>query len=168
MAGRTVVIGIGNDCRGDDAAGLEAVRLLAAAVPAHVTVALSRGDPAGLVETWTGAGLAVVVDAAASGAPPGTVHRYRETPAEPGPGLPARSPPTGTHSAGLAEAVGLGRVLGRLPRELVVYGIEGADFAVGAAMTPVVARATQRVAALVAGRITSRSPLSLDDPLPPV
>ncbi|MFB9724993.1 hypothetical protein [Planobispora longispora] len=44
-SGRTVVIGIGDERRGDDAAGPEAVRLLAGAVPAHVTIAAGRGIP---------------------------------------------------------------------------------------------------------------------------
>jgi hydrogenase maturation protease len=36
-----------------------------------------------------------------------------------------------THGLGLAEAVELGRTLDRLPRSLVIFGIEAASFPVG-------------------------------------
>ena len=38
-----------------------------------------------------------------------------------------------SHAFNLAEAVALGRALGRLPTRLVIYGIEGASFAPGSA-----------------------------------
>jgi len=130
------VIGLGNAARGDDAAGLLAARAVGG-------VEL-EGDPSALLDLLDGAPAATLVDAVASGAAPGTVHRF-DASAEP---LPAslRSS-TSTHAIGLADALELARALGRLPRRVIVYGIEGAAFAAGDAVTPAVARAVEHVAA---------------------
>jgi hydrogenase maturation protease len=124
---------VGNAWRGDDAAGLVVARRLGGL--GH------EGDAVGLLDAWAGAAHAVVVDAAASGAPPGTIHRFDA--AAP---LPAHALRSSTHAFGVADAVELARSLGRLPARLDVYAIEGADFTLGAGLSPPVARA---VAALV-------------------
>jgi hydrogenase maturation protease len=138
-----LVIGAGNDLRRDDAAGLEAVRRLR---NAGVRVLEARGDLAGLADAWTAEDSVFVVDAARTGAPPGTVHRF-EAASTPLPAVFARG---STHAIGVAEAVELARALGRLPRSLVVYGIEGSDFAHGEGLSPAVAGAVAEVAARIA------------------
>jgi hydrogenase maturation protease len=130
-----VVIGVGNAARGDDAAGLIAARRLGGLE--------HEGDPVALLDVWRGAELAVVIDAVSSGAEPGTVHRFDAT-AEP---LPAHlRGSSSTHALGLAEAIELGRALGRLPARLIVYGIEGERFEAGTELTPAVAAAVEAVA----------------------
>ena len=52
---------------------------------------------------------------------------------------------------GLAEAIGLSRVLRKAPRDIIVFAVEGACFAAGAPMSPEVAAA----AAEVAGRVVA-------------
>jgi hydrogenase maturation protease len=54
---------------------------------------------------------------------------------------------------GAAEAIELARTLGRLPRRLVVYGIEGASFHPGAPLTPAVADAVKMAAGMVRAEI---------------
>lgn len=136
---RAVVVGVGNDYRGDDGAGLAVARLLRGlGVPAVD----NGGDPAELIEAWTDTGVAVVIDAARSGDPPGTVRRHA--------GL--RELPEGTastHALSLADAVALGRALGRLPGELVVYTVEGAGFVLGASLSRPVASSVPEVARAV-------------------
>jgi hydrogenase maturation protease len=124
---------VGNAWRGDDAAGLVVARRLGGL--------RHEGDAVGLLDAWAGAGHAIVVDAAASGAPAGTIHRFDA--AAP---LPAHALRSSTHAFGVADAVELARSLGRLPARLDVYAIEGADFTLGAGLSPPVAQA---VAALV-------------------
>lgn len=51
-----------------------------------------------------------------------------------------------THTFGVAEAIELGRVLGRLPASLVIYGIEAGRFDQGAEPQPAVLAAVERVA----------------------
>ena len=144
MPADQVVIGVGCDARGDDAAGLAVVRLLRGTLPPSVVLTESPGDPMHLVTAWRGARLAIVIDAVRSGAAPGTVHRD----VRPGPAHAA-----GTHALGLADAIALGNALGALPDELVVFGVEGGDFGVEAPVTPPVRAAIRETAEAVRRRL---------------
>jgi hydrogenase maturation protease len=137
----TLVIGIGNPWGHDDAAGVELARRLRAAAPDGISVIELDGEPVTLLEAWAGQRAAIVVDAVSSGAPPGTVHRFDAAAAP----LPARTFTHSTHVLGLAEAIELGRALGRLPERLVVYGIEGERFDAGAGLSPAVERAVDEL-----------------------
>jgi len=148
---RRLFIGIGNPLRGDDAAGLLAARALRALGEEGVEVRELEGEPVDLIEAWEGAEAVLVADAVASGGEPGQVHRIE---AAAGP-LPAALAGPSTHALGLAEAIELGRALGRLPPRLVVYGIEGSRFEAGAAPGAAVREAAERVAAAAAGELRS-------------
>ena len=77
-----VVIGVGNEYRRDDGAGLAVVTSLRDRVPPGVELVLTDGEPTRLIEAWTGAALAVVVDAVRADPPrPGRVHRFVAGPA---------------------------------------------------------------------------------------
>ncbi|WP_067138848.1 hydrogenase maturation protease [Microtetraspora malaysiensis] len=145
MRGRTVVIGLGGDARGDDAAGLEVVRSLRGTLPSSVVLTESSGDPMQVVTAWSGADLAIVIDAASSGAAPGTVHRD----ARPRATAWRRS----SHALGLADAIALGKALDRLPGELLVFGIEGGDFGLDAPVTPPVRAAIRETADAIRQRL---------------
>jgi hydrogenase maturation protease len=136
-----IVIGVGNAWRGDDAAGLAVARRLRELAPAGVQVREVEGDASALVDAWAGADHAVVVDAAATGAPPGTVSRFD---ALAGP-LPARSVRSSTHAFGVPDAIELSRALGRLPGSLEVYAIAGESFIAGDRLSPAVERAVAEV-----------------------
>jgi hydrogenase maturation protease len=124
------VIGMGNEWRGDDGVGLEVARQLGGQALA--------GEPIGLVEALDGSDEVVLVDAVSSGAQPGTVHVFEAGSDR----LPAKLfGASSTHALGLAEAIELARSLGRLPRRVVVYGIEGAAFSFGKGLSPAVAAA---------------------------
>jgi hydrogenase maturation protease len=135
--GGAVVIGVGNEFRGDDSAGLVVARRLHERAALQAVVHTWEADPAGLLEAWNGAELAIVVDSAVSGAQPGTVKRFDASSVP----LPARPVGSTTHALGVAEAIELARVLDRLPPRIVVYCIEGSSFATGAPMDPSVERA---------------------------
>lgn len=122
-----LVVGIGNLWRGDDAAGLEAARRVAALNIPGVTVRESGGDGAALMESWRGFSTVVLVDAVSSGAGAGTLLRFDAGKN----GLPASLHPASTHLFGIAEAVELARSLGRLPPRLIFYGIEGGGYETG-------------------------------------
>jgi hydrogenase maturation protease len=128
-----VVIGVGNALRGDDAAGLEAVRLLRArAEGAPIAVREQEGETLGLLERWAGAGAAVLLDAVRSGAEPGTIHRV-DVSSQP---IPARlRSSSSTHMVGLGEAIELARALGRLPGRTILYGLEGLCFDAGSGLS---------------------------------
>jgi hydrogenase maturation protease len=120
------LIGIGNRFRSDDAAGLEVVRRLRLAHPPGVRLIEQEGEPVSLIESWSTVDEAVVVDAVSSGSAPGTLYRFDVTDAP----LPAQVFPS-TDAMGLPEAVELARQLRRLPRRLVVYGVEGESWEAG-------------------------------------
>ena len=141
MAARTVVIGVGNPLCGDDGAGQAVIwSLRAAGVPAGVELVETDGDPATLIELWRGREVALVVDAVRSGAAPGSIHRLEL------PGMASVPPGTSSHGLGLAEAVGIAAALGRLPRRLIVFGIEAEGCELGAALSVPVARTAESVA----------------------
>ena len=101
---------------------------------------------ASLLEAWTGAATAIVIDAVAGGhAAPGTLHRLVVT-ADQGP-LPDRG--ASSHELGVGTAVALGSALGRLPGRLIVHGIQGADFGQGVTFSPAVAERIGDLAAAV-------------------
>jgi len=122
---RVLVIGVGNPDRGDDGAGVAVVRHLRGRVGPGVRLIELPSNLTRLVDCWHASDVVVLVDATSSGAAPGTVRRFDATSAP----LPARTfQGHSTHGFGVAEAIELARALGRLPRQLVVYGIEGARF----------------------------------------
>jgi hydrogenase maturation protease len=131
---RTVVVGIGNRLRGDDAAGVVAAEQLRARVPAGVEVVSCDEEPSRLMEAWEGAESVLLVDTVSSGEPPGTLHRFDAG----GEAVPARTFRSSTHAIGIADTIELARALGRLPRRVRVYGIEAGGFATGSALTPAV------------------------------
>ena len=146
----TLVLGIGNDWRGDDAAGLEVARRLRAAG----LRALGRaGDPSGLLDAWAGEREVILVDAVRSGAAPGTVHRLDATARA----LPARLFRGSTHHVGVADAVELARALGRLPERVELVGIEGGTFAAGQGLSPAVGRAVDAVTSQLRSRLAGEA-----------
>ena len=149
----TVVIGVGNRARGDDAAGLEVVRRLRAQAAAAADVLESDGDAAELMDAWAGYARAIVVDAARGGGAPGTIHRFQaaHTP------LPATLLATSTHDFGVACAVELARALGRLPAELVVYAVEGEDYGPGHGLSAAVEAAVAALAARIRAELEARA-----------
>jgi len=144
-----LVIGVGREGRGDDAAGLRAARLVRALLWPQVRMVECAGDAPALLEAWRDESAVIVVDALSSGAPPGTVRRIDAS----GAPLPAEFSRASTHVLGLAEAIELGRSLGRLPRSLVLYGIEGRSFAPGARLSYPVECALREAALLITEEI---------------
>jgi hydrogenase maturation protease len=135
---RLRVIGLGNALRGDDAVGLVVAQRVRELLPGADVLELS-GEPAELLEALgDGVERVVLIDAVTSGAPPGTVHRLDASEAA----LVVEANTT-THGLGLAETIELGRALERLPSRLLVLGVEGRSFELGAPLSPDVARAAE-------------------------
>lgn len=141
----TCVIGVGNALRGDDAVGLEVVRLLEGSLPPNVVTHTCEGEPLALLDLWNGCDRVVIVDAMLSGAEPGTLRSFdaATTP------LPPELARPSTHLVGVGDAVELARTLGRLPRRLDVYAIEAGRFDAGTPLSAPVAAAAAIVATAI-------------------
>jgi len=142
-----LVIGLGNELRGDDGAGIEvARRLRGLAAEAGIDVRAQQGEPAGLIDAWSGRKAVLVVDTMRSGAEPGTICRF-DASCEP---LPAQlRGSSSTHALSLAEAIELARALEQLPPRAVVFAIEGQRFETGAALSDEVRAVIPKVAGMV-------------------
>ena len=149
-----VVIGVGNEFRRDDGAGPAVVASLRGRVPPGVELLLADGEPTRLIEAWTGASLAVVVDAVLADPPrPGRVQRFvLDQPI----GGPVRT--VSSHGFGLDDAVRLALALDRMPGRLVVHAIEAADLSQGPGLTSLVAAAVDGVARAVLADIRDAGP----------
>lgn len=155
--GTTVVIGVGNPYRGDDGVGPAVIGLLEAHRVAGAVLTRSHGEAADLIEAWSGADLAILVDAVvAEPGHPGRVHRLvvHQCPTE-------RTRAASSHGVDLGEAVELARVLGRLPDELVLYAVEveRADHGVG--LSAPVAAAAARIAAQIGAELAEQRALAV-------
>lgn len=140
-----LILGCGNDHRSDDAAGLVAARRLRSM---GVDAVEHQSDSIDLMEAWSGHQEAIVIDAVMTGADPGsvTIWEAHRTP------LPPDRFPCSTHGLGVAEAVELARLLGRLPRSLTIYGIEARTFDRDGPLSPEVDEAVNRLVMQIAGR----------------
>lgn len=134
---KIVVAGIGQSLRGDDGAGLDAVRLWRDSFPAtanrrEIHVETEECPGLRLLDLLDGATSALLVDAVRTGAPPGTVHVAEE------PDAVAFAPgSTSAHGWGVAETLAVGRSLAgpALPRTILLVGIEVEDLSPGAGLS---------------------------------
>ncbi len=131
---KPIVVGLGNDFRNDDGAGLAALRMFRRRnIPRVATVEL-RDDLTKLLDHLQGVTSAYIIDAVHSDSRPGTIHRIEAT----GGYFSLANFPRSTHGLSLSHLLELARLQGGLPKKLVIYGIEGERFGAGNAMTPVV------------------------------
>lgn len=147
-----VVIGIGNAMRGDDAAGVQVARRMQASTGqsgrcgARIEVRALEGETLALLDAWEGAEAVVLIDAVRSGRAAGTIQRVD---ASSGPLPESLRGSSSTHAVGVGDAIELARALGRLPRRVVLFGVEGHCFDTGARLSPAVATAAAQLPATV-------------------
>jgi len=132
---RTLVVGLGNETRGDDAAGLLAARAVCTLGLAGVDVE-EHGDVAGLAEAIARHSDVVLFDAVAGGTPGAVVEVELGA---------LRRVTTSSHGLDAGEAVDLARVLGSQARVRVI-GIVGRCFETGAPPSAEVTRAAAAAA----------------------
>jgi len=161
-----VVIGVGNEFRRDDGIGPEVLSRLRGQTADGVRLVASDGEPARMIEAWTGARLAVVIDAVLAAPPPPAQISIPPAPSPstvplhaPCPGrlhriVVDRTPATdvhtdSTHGLGLGASVALARALDRMPERLVVHAVEVTDVGRGVGLSPAVAAAADALTAAV-------------------
>lgn len=141
---RAVVIGVGNEFRGDDGLGPAVIALLRRLALPDVRLAVSHGEPTELLDLWSGTDVTIVIDAVCC--EPATPGRIWTTTAA---AMATFTTATSSHALGIPEAVKLGRVLDRVPEELVVIAVESERFDVGTHLSVSVTDALPRVVTTV-------------------
>ncbi len=145
------IIGIGQSLRGDDAAGLEAVRLWQETYQAKVDRPMVQAELAelpgiGLLDLFEGSAAAILVDAVISGAKPGTIHQLSEEQLE------ASGSGTGSaHGWGVAETLSLGCQVcpTAMPNRVIVIGIEAGQCNLGEPLSPAVQSKLHEAATII-------------------
>ena len=149
-----LIIGIGNPYRGDDGVGHRIAQDIKKKSPDHVNVIEQSGDGISLIDSWKDSDAVILIDAVHSGAQPGTIHRFDiHTQA-----IPTKYFHYSTHAFGVAEAIELARALKQLPKNLIVYGIEGKCFEAGIGLSLEVEKAVEEVMMRVKQDIHNCSP----------
>ena len=154
------VIGIGQSLRGDDAAGIEAVRVwqqkyTESKDDPHVIVSLTENPGLGLLNLLEGVESAILVDGVKSEAEPGTLYRVGESEI-------VSFAQGSDHGFGVGETLALGRSVdpGSLPEDIVVIGIEVGQTDVGKALSQEVAAVLPEAAKLIEEEINRLKKLS--------
>jgi hydrogenase maturation protease len=155
---KIIVIGIGNEFRGDDAAGLLVVRRLQEKPPGGVEFGEQSGEATALMDAMSQAGTVILVDAVQSGAEAGQVHRYDASEQA----MPAQFLRCSTHNFSVHDAIEMARALGNLPPRLMVYGIEGSHFEPGSELTPSVQTAVVEAAQRIKGELENLMRINTD------
>jgi len=136
-----VVLGIGNEFRQDDGVGVAVAAEVRGRGLPDVRVLTIDGEPSRMIDAWSGADVAVVVDAVKLTDPvPGRVHRMVVD------DLPGHVSATSSHGLGVPEAVELARALDRLPGRLVLYTVEVDATGFGVGLTTPVAAVVRALA----------------------
>lgn len=140
MTARIVVIGVGNTFRRDDGVGPAVAAAIDERGLPGVWARTDIADPVALLDAWSGASLAVVIDAAIAYPPaPGRLRRCAMADI-------AQSATVSSHAIDIASTIALGTVLDRMPNELVLFTVEAADTGHGVGLTSQVAAAVPKAA----------------------
>ena len=144
-----LVLGLGNRLLGDDASGLELTALLRELFEDDPRVEFVDGGTQGLALLGRLDGLRalLVLDAFAGGDPPGTV-RCIEEPLE-----AARARPAVAHGSSASELLAAASLLGRLPAEVALVGIEPATLRTRVGLSPRVRDALPLALEVAAARL---------------
>jgi len=137
-----VVVGIGNEFRKDDGVGLYVSRLIQERADREIKVVDGVPDGYALIETWGDSNRVIIIDCVTSGAKAGTIYRFDALNEKiPGDLFDGFS----THSISVVDAIELAGTLGRLPKSLLIYGIEGRNFSLGTELSPEIKQAADQL-----------------------
>ncbi len=137
-----LIVGIGNEYRADDSIGIRIAARIKKTDLSQVEIIEGISDGTSLIALWQGRKKVWIIDCVMSGNSPGKIFRF-EALHEP---IPEKLfGKLSTHAFSLTEAIELGRTLNQLPREIIVYGIEGRNIQTGGEITPDVRDAVEVV-----------------------
>lgn len=135
------MVGIGNRYRRDDASGLEVISRLRHYSNLPAELVEWEGDLWGLLHRWQDHQRVIVVDAVAADLAPGTVVRYLWRPTCP---LPPTLQWRSSHSASIVDILTLAHTLGKIPPNIVLYGVVGKSFEMGLGLSAEVVKGVEQ------------------------
>lgn len=146
MAATTLVLGLGNTIMADDGVGPRLIDYLAQQGQLPDDVALLDGGTLGLdlLPRLEGVQQLIIVDAVEIGQVPGSLIRLSGE--EVAMALDTKLSP---HQMGLKDLLAVARLLGHLPDEVVLLGVQPASIEMAAELSPQVAASLPQLAAMV-------------------
>jgi hydrogenase maturation protease len=147
----TLIIGVGNEFRCDDAAGIIAAKKLKDLLSDDIAVFESDGDGAKIMDVWNGHSNVILIDAVSFGTSPGTVHIINANEKE----FPKETAIHSSHMFSVAEAIETSRVLNKLPESIIIYGIEGKSYELGKNVSDEVKQSVDKVVSEIQKEITN-------------
>ena len=151
MSRPILIVGIGNEYRSDDGVGLVVARELQARELPHILATERSGDGTELMEIWNTADTAILIDAVASGAKPGTIYRWDA--------LHTHTANSSNFFLSLDPRLRCSRGswtstrIRPAPPCLVIYAIEGKNFAAGKGLSLEGEKAVREVVERVASEV---------------
>ena len=151
---RAVVLGIGNTILTDEAAGVRVVEALERdyALPENVLAIDGGTSGMEMIEDLSDLDFLIVVDVVKTGAAPGTVVKID------GAEIPVffRSK-LSPHQIALPDVLASLELLGSMPREIIVLGVEPISLELGMEMTTTVAERIPQLVGMFVEELTSRN-----------
>jgi hydrogenase maturation protease len=138
---KVLIIGIGNEFRDDDGAGIICARKIKERVNSNASVIENNGDGAILIESWEGFDNVILVDSISSGA----IHKFDGIKDE----FPNENTIHSSHLFSVADAIKTSKILNKLPGNLVIYGIEGKSYKLGSKISSEVNKAIEKLVKVI-------------------
>ncbi|MDT8448461.1 MAG: hydrogenase maturation protease [bacterium] len=148
-----MILGIGNQLRGDDGLGPQAALLIQQAKPQWPVRQLS--DLSGVLDYLEESADLCLLDCLQGAGPVGSLHSFdllKQT-------LPPIRVGWSSHGFNLPALLGLSRHLGQQPRRLLLFGLEGACFAIGQGLSSPVAANLETLCRRVITEVQDFKPL---------
>lgn len=137
---RNIIIGLGHDYRQDDGVGLYVVRSLAnkSLVSTYIVECYNEVD---IIQSWSNAPNAIIIDACHSGNKPGTLYTFDALKTS----LPPQCGSLSSHKLDLSNAITMSKLLDSLPESLTLYLIEGKQYDYGNGLSDEVRISAQKL-----------------------
>ena len=144
------IFAVGNSFYGDDGVGAAVLdRIRESDAFPDATLMDIHTDALALVDELVAGELNVVIDAADMGLNPGDALGFRPSEVE----MKIRSDHLSMHGFGLAEAFGLAAQLGRMPRDVLIVGVQPERIEINQGLTEKVAAAVPEVISIIKAEV---------------
>ncbi len=140
-----LILGIGNKFRSDDGAGVAAAEKIKKFGVEKFDVKIIDGEGTDIMESWKGYDNVIIIDAVQKNGSSGKIYEINACEEE----LQSDFFNYSSHAFGLAEAINVSRVMNKLPKSLIVYGIEGQHFNFDTKLSGKIEKAVNKTAEMI-------------------